>query len=304
MQMKYIRFIAAGAYAMLALSGCDKIEDESVLLDPPNADDTLCVPDAFPQNTNTARNVLLEEFTGHECPNCPGAAYQANQLKASLATSGKELILVSLHAGSLAVPHAAGSGSFETDFRTEDGNTYNTYFNPSYVPIALINRVAYNASVLVDVADWSAAVNAEFAKPLEVNLQMQVQQDTATGQLCLHVESEFLVSKTGTYNLVIYTVEDSIIDWQYNGPAGDPTYPLSTNISNYLHRHVLRDAVTPAWGTLVASGALNAGDKFITTRSYTLSPLWNKDHIIFVAYIYDDATKEILQTIEFHPSLL
>ncbi|MEO9258461.1 MAG: hypothetical protein ABI207_08765, partial [Crocinitomicaceae bacterium] len=36
---------------------------------------------SFTADTNTRRNVLIEDFTGHKCPNCPIAATIAEQIE-------------------------------------------------------------------------------------------------------------------------------------------------------------------------------------------------------------------------------
>lgn len=285
--------------AFALFSSCDYVTQPNIAGGNTNEN---CVPDTFTTNTNTQRNVLLEELTGHKCPNCPGASQDARALQQTLATSGKKLILVNLHAGTLAVPEV-GTGEFESDYRCAASTAYHDYWSTPYVPLGLINRVPYNSAVLIDAADWTAAVNAEFLKPLEVNLQMQVKTDTVSGDACFHHETEFLVNKTGTFNLVIYIVEDSIVDWQINGPNGDTNYPLNSNLNNYVHRHMLRGTVTPTWGWQVSSGSVSAGQKITNSFSYAIPANWNKDHLHIIAYVYDDSNKEILQAIEVDPDL-
>src|SRR5687767_1823188 len=133
--------------SLAVLSSCDYVTQPNISGGNTNEN---CVPDTFTNNTNTQRNVLLEELTGHKCPNCPGASYDARQLQQTLAGSGKNLILVNLHAGTLAVPDAAGSGSFESDYRCAASTAYHDYWLTPYVPLGLINRTPYNSAVLVD----------------------------------------------------------------------------------------------------------------------------------------------------------
>ncbi len=267
-----------------------------------------CDTAVFVSDTNTQRNVLLEDFTGHRCPNCPFAAYTALNYKNTLASQGKNLIVVAIHTTDLAEPLTSGT-EFLTEFRTEAGdnfgtltNSYSEYFGGatgfSYVPIGLVDRTVYNTSNLVDVGDWTAAVDDRFLAPIGANIQMSVNYDQAFDKACLYVETEFLQNLSGDYNLVIYIVEDSIVDWQINGPAGDPNYPLNTNVENYIHRHVLRGTVSGTWGTQIAVGGVSIGETNITGFNVDLNPDWDPNHISFVAYVYDDATKEILQTIE------
>lgn len=290
------------------ISSCDKIEN-------PYPEDSsqaaTCTEPTFDTNINTQRNVLLEDFTGHRCPNCPFATYSAIQLQNTLEGQGKHLIIVGEHVTNLAEPQSNPDGSFAYEFRTEAGdnfgsltNSYSEFFGGStgfsYVPIGLVDRANYNSSVLVDVGDWSDAINARFSAPIGANLQMKTIYDQVSNKACIYVETEFVQNLTGDFNMVIYVLEDSIVTWQINGPSGDPTYPLNTNIEFYMHRHVLRKTVSGTWGTLVASGSVAIGETSVAGFNVDLDPTWNANHISFVAYVYDDATKEILQTIEHH----
>lgn len=292
----------------LLFAACDKVENP---YPEETAQPASCDAPVFDSNLNTQRNVLLEDFTGHRCPNCPYANYIARQYQTTLEGQGKNLIIVSVHATDLSEPQNNPDGSFAAEFRTEAGdnfgdltNSYSEYFGGatgfSYVPIGLIDRAAYNSAVPVDVGDWSAAINDRFNVPIGANLQMEVSYDAAFDKACIYVETEFLQNLSGDYNLVVYVVEDSIVNWQINGPSGDPTYPLNTNVETYMHRHVLRQTVTGTWGTQIATGGVTIGETNVTGFNVDIKPEWNPDHISFVAYVYDDATKEILQAIDAH----
>lgn len=300
----YLTFLSS-----VLLFSCDKVENPY----PENvAQPATCDEPTFDTNTNVQRNVLLEDFTGHRCPNCPGASYQAMQIQATLEAQGKHLIIVGNHVTNLAEPVTGNpDGSFSYEFRTEAGdnfgnltNSYSEFFGGgsgfSYVPIGLIDRKVYGTSVLVDVGDWSDAINAKFNDPIGANLQMKIEYDQTFNKACIYVESEFVQNLSSDYNLVVYIVEDSIVNWQINGPNGDPTYPLNTNIETYMHRHVFRGTVNGTWGTQIATGGVSIGETVISGFNVDLNPTWNANHISFVAYVYDDATKEILQTIEKH----
>lgn len=304
--------------ATLLLGGCDYVEK-------PLQGGVVqgdCPAPTFPQNTNTSRNVLLEEFTGHTCGPCPGGAKEARDLEASYEASGKHLIVVSIHAGALSVPTTTDTTvKFNTEFRTISGNYFaDELYVPAlpYTPVGLVNRVPYTGSIWVDKGDWAAATAAEFTKPLEANLQMIIDYDDAEQKGCVHVETEYLANLSSDYYLVVYLLQDSIIDWQKNGGmgAGDPTYPLNTDVSNYVHKHVFRGCVTPKLGVNVSTGSVASGTKFVNSIAFDLAalqsnegispkpagyaPRWNRDQFFLVAYVYDADTKEILQVIEEH----
>ena len=306
MKNKVIQFCLGLVLLSTLITSCDRVEfpyPEQI------SQPATCDAPLFDSNMNASRNVLLEDFTGHRCPNCPFAAYSAAQLQATLESQGKHLIIVGEHVTNLAEPQSNPDGSFASDYRTTAGdnfgnltNSYSEFFGGatgfSYVPIGLVDRAVYIASAAVDVGDWSDAINARFNVPIGANLQMEVIYDAAFDKACIYLETEFVQNLTGDFNLVIYVIEDSIVDWQINGAAGDPTYPLNTNVENYIHRHVLRETVTGTWGTEIAVGGVTIGETNVTGFNVNIKPEWNQAKISFVAYVYNDATKEILQTIE------
>ena len=60
----------------------------------------------FSENTNTNRNVLIEDYTGHHCNNCPNAATIAHDIEVANPT---RVFVASIHAA----PSATGTSSFQ-----------------------------------------------------------------------------------------------------------------------------------------------------------------------------------------------
>lgn len=312
MHKLFYLFVFAAATSFF--SSCDKVENPY----PPAPEAPFCDTPAFVQNTDTARTVLLEDFTGHRCPNCPYAGYIGLQEQANLETQGKKLLLVAVHATDLAEPLTSGT-EFLSEYRTEAGddfgnltNSYSEFFGGAtgfaYVPIGMIDRAVYNTSTSVDIGDWTSAINDRFNVPAGAMMQMEVSYDAGLNKACVWVETEFRADMTGDFNLVVYIVEDSIVDWQTMGMTPVPGYPTNQNIDYYTHRHVLRDAVNGTWGQAVATGSVVEGEKIIKGYTYDFNDTehnnrrtgFNKEHISFIAYVYRNDTKEILQAVEMH----
>ena len=95
--------------------------------------------------------------------------------------------------------------------------------------------------------------------------------------------------------------EDNLVGGQkdYDRPAGQQ------DITNYAHRHVLRAALAGTFGTLQVTNPLR-GQAFASYLAYTLPASatnaartqWKASNVAVVAYLADDATKEIVQTVE------
>ena len=281
---------------LIGFSSCDRVEQ-------PYYDIAACPPVSFPDTSGTVRNMLFEEFTGHTCGNCPSGAYDLREVWQPL--YGERLVIVSIHAGAFAYVDAPGG--YTADYTTVAGEEYNTFFNVTGYPSGMLNRVPYAGSAVIGKANWGNAFNIESPKPLEIDLQMYLEYDSINDpySLCVHMRSKFLTSKTGTYNVVGYFVEDSIVSKQknYPGAQGDPTYANPYDV-NYVHRHVLRDNIGGTWGVNMWSGNASAGTdttislKYNFTARDTVDFDHRKHHYYFVGYIFDFDTKEIHQVIE------
>ena len=124
---------------------CDKIEEPFSLINesdfPENPDDTLFFVDSI---SVLHTQVLLEDFTGHLCVNCPEAAKLAHDLAEDL---DHKLIIYAVHAGNFAEP--VPETIFDTDFRTDVGESLNTDYSIFANPLAMINRVENNGLIQI-----------------------------------------------------------------------------------------------------------------------------------------------------------
>ena len=113
---------------IIAFQSCDYIEHPVPEASSINWDlypyDTTANPYPWPvwsNNTNTVKRILLEDYTGHTCTNCPAAAVIAKQLEDD--NSGK-IIVASVHASPSGTFQSVQPPEFITDFQTTAGNAY------------------------------------------------------------------------------------------------------------------------------------------------------------------------------------
>lgn len=271
---------------------CEKIDEPLKVVDhkiyPENPDDTLFFKDSI---STTLRQVLLEEFTGHRCVNCPEASQMAHEMAVSL---DHRLIIYNVHAGNFATPQAGTA--FDADYRTTVGNKLNSDFGIWAYPSAMIDRIPYQGSYTILKEGWQSNVNAELAKPNLANLKVISTWFPKLNTLKVAVETEFISEPAGQYRLAVYLVEDSIISPQLNNkPAigGD-------TLMNYVHHNVLRDAINGTYGEyLTESTGLVGGEIYTKRYNYVVNPDWNIRHCHLIAYLgkYDAAYNliEIIQ---------
>lgn len=240
------------------------------------------------------RRILLEEFTGHRCNNCPAAHTVAQQLDAIY---DEELVVVGIHATStFAAPldPPAPDGRYSTDFRTPAGDTYTSTFGVSFLPTGMVSRKSYNSSITVAQGSWSSAISDLIGQPALFDLSFdELQHDGAANTVDATITVVTQVAIEADHKLTIYLLEDNVVDWQLNAAASPP------DIENYLHRHVLRTTLNGTWGQDAVFAGTAAGDTLtFTVANAALDPAWDPANCSLVAYLYNTATNEVMQAVE------
>lgn len=246
--------------------------------------------------TEIARQViLLEDYTGHTCGNCPIAHAEAKRLAEKY---GDRLIIMSLHIGFYAKPKTSTpDGSYREDFRTAAGNALEAQFNvePAGLPKGLINRSRFGGSniAILNSTDWEGKIQQILNEPSKgIKIEMTPTINAGNGNLTVQSKVTFQKGYDGQLKAAMYLTEDSIVSWQKiygNNPE---------DVQNYLHRHVLR-------GDLRIDGdvdLVNNGEPL--TINQMISNGWstqvnakvniNKSHVVMV--LFNPANGEIIQT--------
>ena len=291
-------------------SSCEVVEDP-YMSNFTNPTDTI--------TNNYVKNILIEDFTGHLCKNCPDAA---SELDAIQAVYGSQIIGLAIHSGTtFARPYPVDPSSnpdekFTYDFRTSWGEELDGFFKVSEngLPKGMINRIDYNSSGdhRKDFGQWSSIVADELEKEVKFGISINVTQTPLmlADQFDIAVNSEAINSMNGDYKLVVCITENNIVNWQKDGDDDDPSY---------IHKHVLRSFLTPTWGTDLSSEEINANDQFSNGFSCIISDLennniehsqntltlgtgnagnWNINNLYVLAYTYDVSSYEVLQVKE------
>jgi thiol-disulfide isomerase/thioredoxin len=266
--------------------GCDKIDDP--LVRRPDGGNNPIVKDSV------IKKILIEDFTGHQCGNCPRAAEVAQQLQDIY---GKKLVVVAIHVGWFARTINDPSGKFSTDFRTPAGDAYNQLWknDAAGLPNGFVNRsLLVNNTIIVNHSSWGQAIEITKDDLPEVELDVKVEYNSSNRSLKANVKTIGLKPVSGKYQLVLYLVEDNVVDWQkdYSLPSG------SQDIKDYNHRHVLRDNINGTWGSECINGLLAVGDTLSNEFNYSINPNWNDANCSVVAYLYNTDTYEIIQVEE------
>lgn len=260
----------------IALISCDKIE-------PPYKQTGDVVAE---------RKVLLEDYTGQRCVNCPTAARIAHDLKE---VYGENLIVIGIHTGFFAIPFLP---QFPLDLRTEAGEAWDATFKVSTAghPKGLVNRLNKDGIYYLGPGEWGTAVADAISKKADATIDLEAKFTAGNTKLSITASGSFLRRMEGEFNLQLCVVEDSIIGNQNNS---DPTVGTTPVIENYVHRHVLRATVNGINGEKIANGAVN-GDTFSKTYEFAVDAGWKSQHLSVVAWVYRGSDFEVLQAEEVH----
>jgi hypothetical protein len=277
--MKYLKILfLLPVILMITQQACDIVEEPYLV-----PVDTL----TNGGNGETVRKILLEDYTGHKCPNCPEAAEEAHSLKLIY---GEQLVLLTIHAGSFA--EVDPSGDFTYDFKTPEGVEVHDYYGFFYYPAGLVNRTKYSGSLILSKDKWQNAVASLVDLPQQVNIKITKDYNSSTRKLDIAVETEFLEDLAGTYYICAYLTESEIVK---------PQQTEAGVVTDYVHNHILRTSLNGTWGDLVGNnGAGTSGEKFTNEYSIILDTEWVAENCGLVVFVYDNdsPTREVIQAEE------
>ncbi len=236
--------------------------------------------------TNQQRQVLIEEFTGVRCVNCPAGSAFIQDL---LSLHGERLVAVSIHAGEFSHPY----NDSQYNFQTPQGDQILNYVGqPFGYPSAVINRKLFNGEAILQLGkgSWAGYIEQEKAHPPVVKIGItpswQANARTLTANITVLVEETV---SDEDIRLTVLLTEDGIVDVQLTPKGKDP---------DYVHRHVFRTTLTPALGESLGN-VLVVGSDLNRSYTYQLPNGWNEANCYLVAFVHRaGASKEVLQAHE------
>ena len=254
---------------------------------------------------NPDKKVLIEDFTGHTCPNCPEAA---REIEAIYDIYGEQIIAMAIHVTkSFARPYPASQApKFQYDFRTQWGNEWDALYGISEIglPRGMINRTLYPNGHKLGKDEWANAVALELKK--EIDFKISITSNVSSAIISTEITNDII----GDFNIVVCLTENNIISWQKDGQL---------EVEDYQHNHVLRSVI--AEEILSNENVLYQGDVIEKTYAINLNELeqynidyslntaelgngnaggWASDNLSIIVYIYNNTTKEIMQVEEAH----
>lgn len=251
--MKSITLYAAAFITLLSsLTACSDIETDHRLVEV--------------DNVTAVHKVLIEDFTGQRCVNCPKATDEIDTLITRYGSDN--IIPVSIHCG----PFAKNTRGKALPLWTKTGDTYYDNFGVSVQPTGLIGRKDKSS----DISNWETKVREQLTQKPEMTIELKLDFNTADSLITAKVD----LSKTATDSIVgklqLWLLEDSIVSFQYM-PDG------STN-RNYVHNHVFRTAINGDWGDEIRLKSTSLSKIY----QCKVDKAYRPEKLSVVAFVYND----------------
>lgn len=300
--------------SILALTSCDKVEKIYPVATYDTALNTSLYPGTW-QNyldnewpdfdattASTERNIVIEDFTGHNCQYCPAAATVAHNLHMQ---HPQRVFISSIHSSPTGITgFQAVNSQYPVDFTNPQALELGQYFggvptsgffgNPSVgcnrIPFPGSTEIYYPAGSLGNQV--SAALNST----LKVALQSKVNYYNDTKGAFIHTEVELLDNSLAN-NLAMQIViqQDSLIA---------PQNVNGTYTPDYVHRDIHRGHLTNSlWGVTLTEDMKKENGKYyldfslVVPNALTLSgaTTYDASNMHLLIYVYDKTTLEIYQ---------
>ena len=251
------------------------------------------------------RTVLIEQFTGQSCGNCPWGSESIR----NVIEDNARVIHIYHHVG------------YYEDQLTISKSKPLTYFygtSSTYAPAVMMNRKIISGSVPVMGINklTTARLNTQLENPSYVKIDLKTTYDAATKELTVDVSGE-LRREYPNAKLNVYVIQDNIIAKQYalvdetgklvtmqDYQTGNYTGKVDGDwYAEYNHRNTLRAVLTPNWGDAFE---IEKG-KFSNTYTYKIPAKitgfdTDVDNMYVVAFVADyiDSKKENIGKCEVH----
>ncbi len=237
--------------------------------------------DVVGEELENPAKVLIFDFTGHTCKSCPKAHKAIEQIKDIYAD---QIVAVAFHLGYFA--RTQNGDKFTTDFRTDEGLVLESFYEFVSFPVGTVNSISKES--LSPYASWASESAVFIGQQADVAISGSAAINADSSKASLELEIKKQSSDISSLKLAIYLTEDHIISWQKDEDA-DPM-----DVEDYEHNHVFRGAIGSVWGEDIDFS--ETGSKELQfSRSIDLNESWVPDNCVFVIFVYNSESLEIVQ---------
>ncbi len=278
------RLIVALGFVVIAIAGCKEKAPPINLLPDVAAKDTTYV--VTPAPAAEQHNVLVEDFTGAQCPNCPAAHKILEQLDSQYNTPNIRINVLSMHILDPNFSQTKPYGTAKYDFRQQQARDVsdNIYGGINAIPVGGIDRKVFNGLLKIGRGDWISLITEGMAAQDSVNLDVTSSFDSASKKASIKVKVTWPFATSAAQNLSIAIVEDGFIDMQEDGEFVDTFYHFNDIFRGFVTSSPYGDPL------LATISPKEAGRVFERTYVYAVNAAWNPANCRVIAFVHRDAS--------------
>ncbi len=235
--------------------------------------------------TTDAHNVLVEEFTGQTCSNCPSAHTTLEGISA--ANKGR-INIIGLYL--FGIPQANPPAGYTYDLRDSDATQIGNkvYGGVAALPSGGVDRMQTSTgAIITDRSTWADNISTQLTKTDSVNLTLQSSYNATTMMAKISATVTYTNPMSAKQNLTVVIVEDSMVDLQEFPPGA---YPGGFD-PNYIFTNVCRGIVSavpfgdPVLDTVAVKAKGRAVKRTFNYKLKTTIPAIKPAHCRVIAFI-------------------
>ncbi len=246
--------------------------------------------------TATPKRVLIEEFTGVTCTNCPSGH---QKIKGMIDANPGRISAIGYQVFNIA--QANPSPETRTDNRSQKATDLGSSFGGIvFLPSATFSRTSMTPQandLLQATPVWASMLTNRLAEPAPLNMTMTTKYVDSSRELTVTVRMAYTAEVTTKHRLTLALTEDSLIDAQEEVIGSD----IITH-HDYVHEHVFRDFLTLTTGDNVLDSIATKRPGRVYERAYRikLNSAWNEKNCVVIGFIHneDGTQKAVLQVTE------
>jgi len=270
---------------------CDKIDEPLPLINeediPQDITDTLFFADSVDV---MRKQVLLEDFTGHKCPNCPEWGIFAHDMAEAV---DHKLVIMALH-GAQWYSEPDATGLYTADLRCEAAIELVDAFGILGLPTGLIDRTDYGTQI--NPNNWESIINEQLALDPVVGIKLKNTYYPNLNSVIIDVETDVFADLPGNFKLCVYLTENHFVSPQQNN---NPEIGPSPDWVDYENNSLVREAINTTYGEHITStGEIVNGETYSSQFIYNINEEWVTENCNIVVYLYNEETWDVVQVAE------
>lgn len=235
------------------------------------------------------RNLLIMEFTGNNCINCPLGAESVEKIKHD--EGADKVISIGVHPeGNINTrpmvskyPKPGSLQNFTCELSTE---IFKYYDSPNGFPTAIFNGL--KSTMSSDYGNWPTEASKALEMPSYVMLEAECDFEDSTRDLTVNYKVSFSDDINESLSIAVWIVENNI--------PGTQMMPGGKKNEDYVHNHVLRGSLNGTWGEHIGK-SFTSTTEVNGAATMTIPENWVANNCNVVVIAFQDNDKYVQQVI-------